>query len=149
MAYPPLLKLCSEEEYRHRFLSKYCSDRVLATYDGILVKFREHHFKHAFYQAAGRQPGDKSVFSRERAERIDWIKTALTDSSAEQYVGYDSRKKRARSDRRVSVSNENYVVVIQMEKKGDATFVTAFCAGPSTLAQIRSNPKWPAETNGR
>jgi len=149
MPYPPLLKLSSEDEYRQRFLSKYCSDRVSATCDGILVKFREHHFKHAFYQAAGRQRGDKSLFSRERAERIDWIEAALSDSCAEQYVGYDARKKRARSDRRVSVSNGNYVVVIQMEKKGDAAFVTAFCAGASTLAQIRSNPKWPPKANGR
>jgi hypothetical protein len=149
MPYPPLLKLSGEDEYRQRFLSKYCIDRVLATHDGILVKFREHHFKHAFYQASGRQRGDKSVFSRERAERIDWIETALTDSSAEHYVGYDNRKKRVRLDRRVSVSNGNYVVVIQMEKKGEATFVTAFCAGPSTLAQIRSNPKWPPKANGR
>jgi hypothetical protein len=143
MPYPPLVKLSSEDEYRQRFLRKYCSDRALSTYDGILVKFREHHFKHAFYEAAGRRPGDKSVFSTERAERIDWIETALADPTAEQYAGYDKRKKHTMPNRRVSVSNGNYVVIVEIEKKGDAVFVSAFSAGPRTLAQIRGNPEWP------
>jgi hypothetical protein len=149
MAYPPLVRLNSEDEYRRWFLTKYCSDRTVVTHDGIPVKFREHHFKHAFYEAANRQCGDKSVFSMERAERIDWIEAALADSTAERYVGYDKRKKCAMPFRRVSVWNGDYVVIIEMEKEGGAAFVTAFCAGPRTLAQIRSNPEWSTKQNGR
>lgn len=149
MAYPPLVRLNSEDEYRRWFLTKYCSGRPVVTHDGIPVKFREHHFQHAFYEAANRLRGDKSAFSIERAERIDWIEAALADSTAERYVGYDKRKKRAMPFRVVSVSNGNYVVIIEMEKKGCAAFVTAFCAGPRTLAQIRSNPEWSRKQDGR
>lgn len=149
MPYPPLLFLNSEEEYLQRFLDVYCSGRQILTSDGIQVKFRERHFDHAFYKAADRRPGDKSVFSSERAERIDWIEAALVDPNAEHYMGYDNRKKCTKPNRRVSVSNGNYVVIIEMERKGGAVFVTAFCAGHGTLAQIRGNPKWPEKRNGR
>jgi len=143
MAYPPLVKHKHQREYQQRFLRKYCSNRPITTHDGIQVKFHKSHFRHAFYEAANRQPRDKSVFSLERAERIDWIEVALADSAAQLHVGYDKRKRKPDPSRRVSVSNGNYVVVIEMKKKGGAVFVTAFCAGPRTLAKIKANPEWP------
>jgi hypothetical protein len=143
MPYPPLVKLRNEQEYLSRFLSKYCSRHSITTHDGLSVKFYKRHFRHAFYEAANRQQGDKSQFSLERAKRIDWIETSLADSTAELYVGYDKHKRRHDPSRCVSISNGNYVVVIEIIKGGGAVFVTAFSAGRQTLTKIRTNPKWP------
>jgi len=143
MPYPPLVVLASEAEYRDEFLADYCASGGLCTFDGVPVAFRPRHFSHAFYQAAGRVPGDKSLFSRERAERMDWINTALCDRAAKLFFGYDKKRKAINRSRRVSVSNGNYVVVIQFEKSGRAAvFVTAFCATPETLKKIESAPVW-------
>lgn len=142
MAYPTLVLLADENAYFELFKSNYCAQGTVTTVGGLVVKFRERHFKHAFYQAADRKRGDKSVFSRERAERMDWIEVALRDATAELHVGYDNKKKRLCPERRVSISNANYVVICEIEKSGDASFVTAFPAGPSTLAKVRRNPKW-------
>jgi hypothetical protein len=142
VAYPPLLIYATEEEYRMHFESVYCQNHVV-TFDGIQVNFYSVHFRHAFYESARRQEGDKSVFSRSRAERLDWIKVALQDPKAELYWGYDSRKKRVNKARRVCIVLGDYVVVVGLKGAKRAFFITAFVAdSPRTLAGIRSSPRW-------
>jgi hypothetical protein len=142
MAYSALLALADEAAYRVHFKKEYCEKGSKTTLGGLVVKFRERHFDHAFFEAAGRKQGDKSVFSTTRAQRMNWVAEALMDPKADLHEGYDNKKKCACPNRRVSISNGNFVVVTEVEKNGEATFVTAFIATPTALAKIRSNPKW-------
>ncbi len=91
----------------------------------------------------------KDCFSWKRAQRLDWIKAALQDSQSERYVGWDKKRKRYDSSRRVTIVNGDYVVVIALRNPSRAVFVTAHVADtpprrgrPSTIQQIRRGPKW-------
>ena len=147
MAYPPMVRYSSEEEYRRHFERVYCR-RPIITFDGIAVRFNKHQFKHCFYESSKRN-SVKDRFSTARAERIDWIKAALEDPNSELYVGWDNKKKRYDKKRRVAIVLGDYVVIIQLKNPGYAYFITAFLADtastpkrPSTIDQIRSGPKW-------
>lgn len=142
MCYPKLVLFDSIEEYRERFFSIYCSDPI-ETFDAIHVRFRRAQFEHCFFESSNRD-GIKDQFSQARAERIDWIFHALKDSKAEIFVGWDKRKKRHDSWRRVVLVCGNYVVVIRLTGIHKADFVTAFIADtPSSLESIKSSPSWP------
>ena len=141
MSYPPFVLLSTEDEYRSHFEAVYCRGPIV-TFDGIEVRFRKEDFDHCFYEA------DDS-FSRKRAERIDWIKAALLDPTAEKYVGWDNKRKRYDMCRRVAVAQNNYVVVIVTTKANKARFITAYVADTpsrpgrlSTVDLIRRGPKW-------
>jgi hypothetical protein len=83
------------------------------------------------------------VFSWQRAERIDWIKAALQDSSADLFVGWDRDKKAYAFKRRVCTVYGNYVVVLSVAKnKKAAIFITAYVADETTIQKIRSGPRW-------
>jgi len=85
----------------------------------------------------------KDAFSSQRAERIDWIRAALQDPSAELHVGWDGKKKRYDRSHRMAIVVRDYVVVIRLSGKQTAQFVTAYVAdSPSTLAKIKGSPKW-------
>ena len=147
MDYPPLLRLASTAEYRDHFETVYCREPIL-TFDGIKVRFRRRDFNHSFFESSHRD-GEKDDFFTRRAERMDWIKTALQDAGADRYLGWEkSRRSYARS-RRVTVVMGNYVVVIEITGPAKAAFVTAFVADASaspgtqsTLDKIESGPKW-------
>lgn len=144
MTYPRLVKYLTQDEYRRHFKEKYCK-KELKTFDGISVRFLEKDFAHAFYESSTKLPDGKDIFSKIRAERIDWIETALLDPSAELYYGWNREKKRIDNKRRVALVNGNYVVVIQRRNSGKARFITAFVADtPRTLLKIRQCPKWPS-----
>lgn len=87
----------------------------------------------------------KDRFSRERAERIDWITATLTHPDADIYQGWDKKKKCVDSNRRVAVVYEEFVVVISVKKaiSGNMTadFVTAYLADNS-IGKIRAMPRW-------
>lgn len=138
MAYSPYVRYAAEQDYRVHFERVYCQGTI-QTFDGIEVRFRKAMFDHCFFESV-RSKDD--TFSPQRAERIDWIKTVLTDARAELRVGWDNRRKRPASDRRVAIVSGDYVVVIRILGQGKAEFVTAFVAGQRTIAQIRSNPLW-------
>lgn len=107
------------------------------------MKFYEDQFEHAFFESINHQKRDKSMFSIERAERIDWIKQVLENEKSELYIGWDRDKKRYNEQRRVSIiSPENYVVVINMIKEDKAKFITAYPASYTTAKNIRKAPKW-------
>jgi len=142
MSYPLLVKYATEKEYRQHFLRKYCHGHIL-THDGILVRFNEIDFNHAFYESSGSIQPTKDKFSLSRAQRIDWIKKALLDKNAILKVGWNSKKKQFNQTRRVTLANRNYVVVIKFLRSGKARFITAFLADNyRTLLQIHNSPDW-------
>jgi len=142
MAYPPLVNYQTEQEYRDHFERVYCKGPI-QTFDNIEVRFYKRQFDHCFFESV---KSKDDTFSQRRAERIDWIKTALEDSNAEHRVGWDNIKKRPANDRRVAIVVGNYVIVIRIYQLDRARFVTAFVANGRTISQIRTNPLWTKKT---
>lgn len=141
MAYPPLVFYRTILEYRTHYENVYCRSTV-TTFDGICVRFRRDRFEHCFYESTQRNQV-KDLFSKQRAERIDWIKAALQDPHAELYIGWDGKKKRIDRNHRVALVVGDYVVVIRLRGNKTAHFVTAYVADSlATLAKIKRSPKW-------
>jgi len=140
MPYPSLVVYSTEAEYRLHFERVYCQGPVF-TFDGIPIRFQKRQFFHAFFESV-RAKDD--TFSRKRAERIDWIKVALQDPHSDRYVGWDSRRRRYDSSRRVAVVMGNYVVVVAFNRtKSSGRFITAFLADSGrTIRMIRRGPRW-------
>ncbi|MBA7625981.1 hypothetical protein ES703_33415 [subsurface metagenome] len=140
MAYPPLVRYASEQEYRRHFIEKYCKRQII-TFDDIPVRFNNKDFAHAFYESGSNLKNN--LFSVVRAQRIDWIEVALLDANAELYYGWDADKKRVDTTRRVALVKKNYIVIIQIMKSGKARFITAFVANNyRTFLKIKQSPKW-------
>ena len=138
----PLLQLKTQEEYKEYFIKKYCEREIYILSD-IKVKFYEDQFEHSFFESKDRKRRDKSVFSVERAQRMDWIEEVLLDKEAEIYIGWDRDKKEYNNKRRVSIiSPENYVVILNMIKPKEAKFITAYVASKTNAKKIRSAPIW-------
>jgi len=135
--------------YKRIFKKVYCKKHLI-TFDGINVKFYVSNFDHTFYESKNRQKKDKSLFSYKRANRIYWIKWILESPNAELYVGYNSKLKKIQDNRRVALCIEEFVVVIELDKKNrnKAKFVTAYLAdgvngkGEKAIDLIRKSPKW-------
>jgi hypothetical protein len=109
------------------------------------VYFKPTKFGHVFYESTARD-GKKDVFSKIRAERIDWIKATLENPDAELYQGWNKKDKVVEPNRRVSVVYEEFVVIIEVKKDESwkvikAEFVTAYVADNS-INEIRKSPKW-------
>lgn len=139
---PTLVHYATEAEYRLHYEANYCRATIL-TFDGLRVYFPKQQFDDAFYESADRRARDKSVFSRQRAERIDWIRAALQDNTAEIYAGWDRDKKVVDRKRRVILIYGDYVVVLQVNlRKAKAIFITAYVANAATLAKIRHGSFW-------
>jgi len=146
--YPPLLSLAGEAQYRAHFETVYCRGPI-TTFDGIRVRFRKCDFDHCCFESSHRDRR-KDMFSRSRAERLDWIGAALRDPNAELFIGWDRDRKRYNPNRRVAVVMHNYIVIIAITAPNRARFVTAYLADaqpqkpgrPSSLDLIRSSPKW-------
>lgn len=143
MPLPEKVIYLTEDEYRQHFYRVYCASEI-STFDGIPVRFRRDDFEHCMYESSKRD-GCKDQFSKERSERIDWIKATLENPDADLYQGWDSRKKCIDPDSRVAVVYEQYVVIIHTWLKTDgkraARFVTAYQADNS-IGKIRAKPKW-------
>lgn len=147
MAYPELISFTSEADCRAHFERVYCQGPI-ATFDGIMVRFRKNNFDHCFFEST-RRNGVKDQFSQPRSERIDWIKAALEDPNSELYEGWDSSKKRYDRSRRATIVMGDYVVIIAFTGTGTADFVTAYVADTparpgrlSTIDKIRNGPRW-------
>jgi hypothetical protein len=141
VSYPPLVQYTTEKEYRAHFERVYCR-AALQCFDGIIVRFEKKEFDHCFYESSNRD-GVKNEFSRLRAERIDWIKTALQDGQADLYAGWDSIRRQYDHGRRVALVMGNYVTIIRFTNTLKAKFVTAFVADSQlTLDRIRKSPRW-------
>ena len=146
MEYPPLVYFSDEQSYRARFETIYCLSPII-TFDGISVRFRKSAFDHCFYMST-RRNGIKDSFSRPRAERIDWIKAALQDPSAQLFEGWDKNKKRYDATRRVALVMGNYVVVIRFSGSSRAEFVTAYLVDTEeNVNKIKASPKYSQRMN--
>ncbi len=140
MAYPPLVFFQDEQSYRAHFEAIYCLSPII-TFDGISVRFRKDVFDHCFYMST-RRNGIKDSFSQPRAERIDWIKAALQDPSAQLFEGWDKNNKRYDATRRVALVMGNYVVIIRFSGDSKAEFVTAYLVDTEeNLNKIKASPK--------
>jgi hypothetical protein len=142
MPTPPLLERLDIDDYRDYFRDKYCIEGV-TTFDNIAVSFRRQDFDHCCFESS-RRDGNKDIFSKVRAERLNWIEAALTDPSADLFLGWNAKKKRNDPSRRVAVIDTNYVAVIRLISPTTAAFVTAYLAdSASTISRILKNPRWP------
>lgn len=145
---PALVHYATETEYRQHYERCYCQAK-LHTFDGMRVFFAKQQFEDAFFESRDRRARDKSQFSRDRAERIDWIAAAIAAPAAELYAGWDRDRKRYDRERRITLVWGDYVVVLKMNlKKKTAFFITAYVAEAGTVSKIRSGPRWEGETAG-
>jgi hypothetical protein len=139
---PDLVYYGTVDEYRAHYERCYCQSMIY-TFDGIRVFFPKQQFDDAFFESVNRKKRDKSQFSQQRAERIDWIRAALMDRTAELYVGWDREKKKTDPNRRVTLIYGNYVVILNINPtRTKATFITAYVATAITIAKIRSGDRW-------
>lgn len=147
MALPPLLVYKTIKEYKVHYERHYQRGNIV-TADGIRVYFKPKKFGHAFYENSLRRKGPKDEFSKERAERMDWIKATLEHPGAEIFMGWNKDTKRYEAERRVSVVYENFVVVVELslnshgQLKGN--FVTCYVADKS-INRIKASPYWDKE----
>lgn len=135
----------TEEEFRQIWHDEYTSQTIY-THDGILVRFFDNQFDHAFFESSKRNVRKDSAYHKDtisprRLARILWIRDVLQDPEAEMYVGYDNKKKCFSFSERVSVVKGDFVVVIRIGKDMKAKFITAYVADQS-IGMIKSSPKW-------
>lgn len=147
MSKPDLVCYATPAEYRQHYKKYYCLEKII-TFDNIRVYFSPAKFDHVFYESTARD-GKKDVFSKIRAERIDWIKATLENPNAELYQGWNKKDKVVEPNRRVSVVYEEFVVIIEIKRDlngmlAKAEFVTAYVADNS-IDEIRKMPKWIRE----
>lgn len=135
---PDLVEYGSEQDYQRHFEDVYCRDPI-ETFDAISVRFQKSQFSHAFFESIG---APDNTFSKARAKRIDWIKWALQNPGAELYFGWEKKRKRVVTNRRVAIVNGDFVVVIRLIKSDRAVFVTAYVADRGTIGKIRLNGQW-------
>lgn len=144
MSLPALRNFANEAECKQYFIDNYCNAEI-STHDGIKVKFHEDMFEHAFYIRVNKTwRSHKDHFSKERGERIDWIKYVLNDPTIIPRQGYDKAHKRYDNTRRVAfLAPNNYVVVILIDNQGEGRFVTAYLVDkPEVANKINSSPVW-------
>lgn len=103
-----------------------------------MVHFYEDMFKHVFFESVDRKPGDKSILSLNRLEKILWIKAALHDPEAILKTGWDKSTKSYFDNRRISIVKGNYVVVIMFTGFLKAKLITAF--EKSDITNILNSP---------
>ena len=140
---PPLRVLKDENEYRKYYVENYCNNPV-KTFDDIMVHFYPNKFDDAFFESEDWSLKDKSIFSRARAERIDWIRYTLQTPKAKLRFGYDSKSNKPRKDRRVALLlPQNYVVIITLLNDKKAKFITAYpINGFRTALLINTMEEW-------
>ncbi len=145
MILPPLISYETVLEYKNHYEKFYCRGKIY-TFDNIRVFFKKTNFEHAFYESSSHD-GKKDIFSRTRAERIDWIRMTIENPNAELYKGWNKGSKHYDNSRRVCILYENFVVVIAVNSQNPKTklrsagFITAYVADNS-IDKIRNSPKW-------
>lgn len=141
--YPDLVFYDLINEYRLHYEEMYCKKPII-TNDGIPIFFKSETFIHAFYESSSRD-GKKDEFSKERSQRIDWIKKTLENPLSIHYKGWSKKYKSYQNNRRVSIVFHDFVVVVQLfftkKQTIKGKFITAYCADNS-LDKIKKSPKW-------
>jgi len=113
------------EDFRQIWKEQYCAEPI-ETFDGVMVSFYEDMFDHVFFESDSNKPGDKSILSLNRLEKILWIKSALQDPDAVLKTGWDKSTKSYFDNRRISIVKGNFVVVIRFTGFLKAKLVTAY-----------------------
>lgn len=135
------------EELREIWRIEYCFpvDPVY-TFDGVLVKFFEDMFDHAFFESDNWKYKDKSLLSLNRCSKMLWIKATLRDPEAKLKQGYDKKTKTYSDDRRVALVKGNYVVIIRFVRNKEAKFITAFdIDSDEILGKFIDGPEWTGQ----
>lgn len=143
---PPLLILPKMDDYYDHYVCNLTNSNIV-TCHGVRVYFNrsKKHFKHAFFEST-RRDRKKDVFSRFRAERMDWIKPTLTNHNANWYQGWVNKEYVI--DRSVTVACGHFVVVLKYKDSGSglaAVFVTCYVADNS-MDKIRTSPCWDVDS---
>lgn len=134
-----------EEELREIWEKEYCQ-KIIKTFDGIIVQFYSEMFDHCFYESDNREEKDKSILSFNRLEKIYWIKDTLEDSEAVLKMGWDKKSKSYNNSRRVALVKGNYIVVITIFSKTKARFITAYeITDEINLKKILKSPDYENE----
>ncbi|PIQ35357.1 MAG: hypothetical protein COW63_00615 [Bacteroidetes bacterium CG18_big_fil_WC_8_21_14_2_50_41_14] len=132
----------TEAELREIWSETYC-EKVIVTFDNIVVKFYSGMFDHCFFESDDRLKKDKSLLSFNRLEKIYWIKEALEDPDAILKKGWISKLKSYDNNRRVTIVKGNYIVVIQIYAANKARFITAYEVNDNkNLELILNSPDW-------
>ncbi len=135
---PPFVDYRCVCDYFDHYKREYCLKEIL-TSDGIRVHFRRDTFWHAFFEE-----GD-TRFSKERAKRIDWIRSALSSPIAQHLFGWDKDRGCDDRTRRVAVLGR-FVVVLRLKldkpQQLKAEFLTCFPAKRRTLEKISKSDAW-------
>ena len=142
---PNILKLSDEQAYKDYYIENFCNKCPIYTFDKIPVMFYPEKFEHSFYKrskASWNAP--KSSFDYLRAERMEWIRDILQNPLITPKKGYDKAKGSYDNKRRVAfLDKENYLVVIEIDKKGKGIFITAYLVDNEYAAEkIRKSPNW-------
>ncbi len=143
MAKVSLLHFETEDEYQNHFEATYCKGAI-RTHDNVPVYFSRTTFTHAFFESSKRD-GVKDLFSRIRAERMDWILSTLQNPNADRYQGWINQSRKYDPARSVCVAYDEFVVVVRFSLTKNSTlkanFVTCYLADNS-IGKIRQSPVW-------
>jgi len=145
IASPKLVFYNTEKEYFDHYKREYVLEKI-ETFDGIRVYFSEGRFAHAFFE--GRKKGQAHLFSRERAEHIDWIKFTLQNCGTLIYKAWNKTSRQYDHHRRANLFLSNYLVIIEMALTRDlnlkARFITAFPLKPiyNSINKLKKSPVW-------
>jgi hypothetical protein len=143
---PKLLEFIKESEYKNHFEKTYCQKPLMA-HGGIPIYFAKSRFEHSFFESSDRR-GLKDIFSKTRAERMDWIAITLKSPSATLYQGWNRKKRCYEPNTRVAFEFEEFVVVVRISLKRDGTlkgkFITCYQADNS-IEKIKKSPRWNIE----
>lgn len=134
----------TEEELRQLWSDTYCNkESLILTFDGVLVKFYDSMFDHAFYESDNWKKKDKSILSYNRCEKMLWIKDALEDPDTIIKHGWDKKTKSYSDDSRVTIVKQDYLVVIRFIKTNVAKFITAYQnLDDDNLKLVKESPDW-------
>ena len=134
----------SEEDLRQLWSETYCDrEKPIYTFDGVLVKFYDNMFDHAFYESEDWKKKDKSILSYNRCEKMLWIKDALEDPDTIIKHGWDNKSKSYSDNSRVTIVKGDYLVVIRFTHTNVAKFVTAYQnLEDNNLKKVLESPDW-------
>lgn len=142
-----------KEACKKIFLTNYVRDEqgnriIITNWEGKTVHFNEHIFEHAFSESSNYRFSNgihNKPLSERRAARILWIKEVLLASGCtiEVYghIQPDSRG-RARKRRVFLVTEEKYVVILEIRNNGEYDFISAYPADDNYINEKKRTKAW-------
>lgn len=142
-----------KEALKKIFLVNYVRDEqgnkiVIVNWEGKVVHFNEHIFEHAFSESSNYRYSygiHNNPLSERRAARILWIKEVLLASGCVVEVyGHMQRDSRGRTKKRrvLLVTEEKYVVVLEVRNNCEYDFITAYPADDNYINEKKRTKDW-------